>query len=115
MRDLLDRNNEQICHKLWEENEHSKSSSWRELAAIEFALEAFLPFIQDSYVKWFTDSQTVFSIIQVGSMKSELHQCSLKKFQIFEICTSQIAEKCTVESAILVFSCCLLREPMLLW
>ena len=79
MRGLLDRNNEQICHKLWEENEHSKSSSWRELAAIEFTLEAFLPFIQDSYVKWFTDSQTVFSIIQVGSMKSELHQCYIIK------------------------------------
>ena len=31
-----------MCHKLWEPSECSKSSTWRELAAIVFALESSL-------------------------------------------------------------------------
>jgi len=39
-------NGEQVCHKLWQTNKCEKSSTWRELAAIEFALESFLPIIK---------------------------------------------------------------------
>jgi hypothetical protein len=49
------------------ELERAESSTFRELAAIKFALEAFEPALQDSKVKWFTDSQAAAKIIQVGS------------------------------------------------
>jgi len=44
----LDLNGEQLCHKQWEENECAKSSTWRELSAIEFAIDSFLPLIKGS-------------------------------------------------------------------
>ena len=64
----LDLNGEQVCHKLWEVSEGEKSSTWRELSAIDYALSSFLPIIKGSYLKWFSDSQTAVRIIQVGSM-----------------------------------------------
>ena len=51
-------NEDCVCHKLWEPSECSKSSTWRELAAIDFSLESFAPILKGSLVKWFTDSQT---------------------------------------------------------
>ena len=45
-----------VCHRLWEPSERSKSSTWRELAAIDFSLESFAPILEGSLVKWFTDS-----------------------------------------------------------
>ena len=68
-----------VCHKLWEPAECSKSSTWRELAAIVFALESFVPILEGSLVKWFTDR-----IIEVGSMKLDLHRLAIK---IFQFCT----------------------------
>ena len=35
-------NEDCVCHKLWEPSECSKSSTWRELATIDFSLESFL-------------------------------------------------------------------------
>ena len=66
-------NGDEVCHRQWDELESSKSSTWRELKAIEFGLESFLPVLKGSYIKWFSDSQTACRIISVGSMKSELH------------------------------------------
>ena len=43
-----------IFHKLWDSSEASKSSTWWELAAIDFAIESF-------------------SSVDVGSMKPDLH------------------------------------------
>ena len=56
----LDVNGEQVCqvcHKQWDKDECGKSSKWRELSAILFALQSFLPLLKGSYVKWFSDSQ----------------------------------------------------------
>ena len=36
-------NEEHICQRLWEPSECSKSSTWRELTAIDFSLESFAP------------------------------------------------------------------------
>ena len=30
-----------VCHKLWEPSERFKSSTWRELAAVDFSLKSF--------------------------------------------------------------------------
>ena len=77
----LDLNGEQVCHKRWEVSEGEKSSTWRELSAIDYALRSFLPIIKGSYLNWFPDSQTAVTIIQVGSMKKELHDLAIKIFQ----------------------------------
>ena len=42
-----------ICHKHWTNEESQYSSTWRELSAIEYALESFIPLIKQAYVKWF--------------------------------------------------------------
>ena len=47
-----------MCPKLWEPSECSKSSTWRELAAIE----SFAPVLEGSLVKWFTICQTAARI-----------------------------------------------------
>ena len=62
-------NEDHICHRLWEPSECSKSSTWRELAAIDFSLESFAPILRGSLVKWYTDSQSAAKIVEVGSMK----------------------------------------------
>ena len=63
-----------IAHRMFTELERAESSTYRELVAIKFALESFEPILQQSRVKWFTDSQVAAKIIQVGSMKFDLHQ-----------------------------------------
>ena len=39
-----------MCPKLWEPSECSKSSTWRELASIDFSLESFAPVLEGSLV-----------------------------------------------------------------
>ena len=46
-------------------------------------LESFEPILQQSRVKWFTDSQVAAKIIQVGSIKFNLHQLA---FAVFSAC-----------------------------
>ena len=38
-------NEDCVCHRLWEPSECSKSSTWRELVAIDFSLESFAPIL----------------------------------------------------------------------
>ena len=80
-RSVITLNEDCVCHKLWEPSECSMSFTWRELAAIVFALESFAPILEGSLVKWFTDSQTAARIIEVGSMKLNLHRLAIKIFQ----------------------------------
>ena len=70
-----------MCHKLWEPSECSKSSTWRELAAIDFSLESLAPILEGSLVKEFTDSQTAARIIEVGSMKLDFYRLAIDIFQ----------------------------------
>ena len=77
----FDLNGEQICHQLWDDKERMRSSTWRELSTIEFALRSFLPLIEGSYLKWFSDSQTACRIVEVGSMKTDLHVIASRIFQ----------------------------------
>ena len=43
-----------------------KSSPWRELYAIEFALRSFCGELKDSRVKWFTDIRAAAKIVRLG-------------------------------------------------
>ena len=74
-------NENHICHRLREPSECLKSSTWRELTAIDFVLESFAPVLGDSLVKWYTDSQAAAKIIEVGGMKLDLHRLAIKIFQ----------------------------------
>ena len=78
----LDLNGEQTCHKLWDQHEIIKSSTWRELSAIEFALKSFLPLITNTYSKWFTDNQAACRIVQVGCMHKDLHEIAIRIYQL---------------------------------
>ena len=69
-----------VCHRNWSAEESQKSSTWRELYAIKFALDAFDSQLADQRVRCFTDNQKVVRIVQVGSMVKELHDIALDVF-----------------------------------
>ena len=71
----------EIFHRNWSSIESQKSSTWRELATVKFALEAFVEQLSASTVRWNTDSQNVAAIVQVGSMIQELQDLALGIFQ----------------------------------
>ena len=72
-----------FAHRMFTNAERTQSSTYRELAAILFVLNALRPFFSSSQVKWFTDSQGAARIVQVGSMHFELH---LLAAEIFSFC-----------------------------
>ena len=69
--------------RLFSEREREQHSTFRELKAVEYALESFLPKIRHSKVKILVDNQAAARIIDVGSMKSDIHQIAMS---IFFIC-----------------------------
>lgn len=77
----------QICRSIfyysWNDDDSTKSSTWRELKAIELAFMSYCKSIQGKTVKWFTDSQNCKKIIESGSMKLELQVMARN---IFELC-----------------------------
>ena len=66
-----------LCHRNWSTEESQKSSTWRELVAIKFALEAFDNHLAGQRVHCNTDNKNVVRIIQVGSMVKELQDIAL--------------------------------------
>ena len=74
-------NEDYVCHKLWDPSESIRSSTCREFAAIDFSIEFFGPLLEGSLVKWFTDNQAAAKIVEVGSMKLDLHRLAIKIFQ----------------------------------
>ena len=61
-------------------DESDKSSTWREVAAIKFSIEAFGTRLSKQRVRWHTDSQNAVRIIQVSSMVRELQDLALTVF-----------------------------------
>ena len=68
---------------MWTGDEKDRSSTWRELYAIESCLDTFQNQLKGKVVKWFTDSLNCVHIVQSGSSKKLLHELSLS---IFSIC-----------------------------
>ena len=65
---------------MFSSSEQETSSTYRELLAIHFALQAFQPLLKNCNVKLFTDSKMAARITEVGSMKFEYHQLAIGIF-----------------------------------
>lgn len=62
------------------------SSAWRETAAVLSVLKSLASTLCGNRVKWFTDNQSVVSIVTKGSMKSDLQRLAL---QIYSVCLGE--------------------------
>ena len=51
-----------VFQRNWSLDESENSSTWRELAAIKFSIEAFGTRLSKQRVRWHTDSQNAFSV-----------------------------------------------------
>ena len=66
--------------RLFSPEESSKHSTYRELVALFHALRSYLPMISFSKVKVLIDNQSAVRILDVGSMKVELHSIAMDVF-----------------------------------
>ena len=66
--------------RLFSRSEKSMHSTYRELVAVSHAIHSFLPQIAHSKVKIRVDNQSAARIINVGSMKDELHSIAMEVF-----------------------------------
>ena len=66
-----------VAQGLWDNSESRKSSTWRELKAVDLVLKSLAPKLSCRRTKWFTDNQAVAKIAESGSMKSELQSIAL--------------------------------------
>ena len=71
-----------IMHGQWSESEKNKSSTWRELKAIELAIESQIVNMKNNRIKWFSDNQAVVKIISNGSMKPSLQTIALSIYRL---------------------------------
>lgn len=72
-----------IMHKHWVNKEALKSSTWREVKAIELSIDSFKHLLRNSSVTFFTDNQNAACIIKKGSKIPELQVLALL---IYSIC-----------------------------
>lgn len=72
-----------VMHKTWNVDEQVKSSTWREVKAIQLCIRSFSEFLKNSSVSFFTDNQNAVSIISKGSRIPELQILAL---DIFKCC-----------------------------
>ena len=75
-------NTNYIAVRNFSNSESSNSSTWRELKAVEFALESFLTILKNQRVTWHIDNYAVSRIIKVGSSKDELHKMALRIYNL---------------------------------
>ena len=74
---------DRFVHDMWVGDEVMKSSTWRELAAVDRVMTQLVGTLQGQRVKWFTDNQSVEKIVRKGSMKQDLQEMAL---HIFSVC-----------------------------
>ena len=61
----------------WSAAEAKMSSAWRELKAVSVVLSSVKHMLKDHNVRWYSDNQSVVSIVKKGSMKSHLHSLAI--------------------------------------
>ncbi|CAC5397189.1 unnamed protein product [Mytilus coruscus] len=76
-------NLEQIMHKSWSDDEKLKSSTWREVKAIELSLLSFARLLKTCTVSFYTDNQNAVTIVHKGSKVPELQSLALS---IYDCC-----------------------------
>jgi len=72
-----------IVRKNFDSEQRKKSSTWRELYEILYALNSFKHFLTDRKVLCYTDNYAATSIIKYGSSKTDLQIFSES---IFNLC-----------------------------
>ena len=65
---------------MFTDQERLLCSTHRELLTIYYSLQAFGEKLFDTRIKWITDNQATARIVDVGSMKFQLHQLAYKIF-----------------------------------
>ena len=70
----------EVSHRMWTACEAAKSSTWRELKAIQFALSAFKALVRGKCVKWHSDSQGAVRVVEIGSPRAEFDSIALDIF-----------------------------------
>ena len=61
-----------VAHKNLSTEQKERSSTWRELNAINHGIESFAPLIRGRSIAWETDNQAVPIIVKKGSKKADL-------------------------------------------
>ena len=72
-----------ISARLFSETEKVRHSTYRELVAVSLALKSFRDKIRYSTVKVLVDNQSAVRILDVGSMKLDLHEIAM---DVFDTC-----------------------------
>ena len=67
-----------VCRRNWSVEESRKSSTWRKLVGIQFALQSFENHLIRQRVRLYTDNQDVVRIIQLSRMVQDLQDIALK-------------------------------------
>lgn len=69
----------------WYESESRESSTWREITAVYRVLLSLAHVLQGTRVKWFSDNQSVVTIVEKGSMKRSLQDIALHIFHVLMV------------------------------
>ena len=70
------------CSNLWCEDDLGESSTYRELRALEMAVETRGESLAGQAVRWVTDSQSAVTILKVGSMKPRCHAVAVRVWDL---------------------------------
>ena len=82
-----------VMHTPWPLSDASKSSTWREIKAVELCLLAFIDILRGSLVTFYADSQNAASIVLKGSRVPELQVFVVS---IFNTCRQNNVDLSTV-------------------
>ena len=77
------------CHRNFSFDEQRKSSTWRELTALFYALKTFQKLLHRKQAVCCVDNFATSRIVEIGSPNSELHSIALK---IFDFCQENSVE-----------------------
>jgi len=73
-----------VTHKTWKTEEKIKSSTWREVKAIELCLSSFAHLLSNCCVSVYTDNMNAVNIVHKGS---KVHELQVLAMSIFNICS----------------------------